>query len=89
MFRANNSNAFMQIVASRCLAFFHSLVDCLETSDSTSWNGCVLLTVWASQGELSLLVSKNQLVQAWLAVAPEQLWVSVGAMTNGAFELIF
>ena len=65
---------------------------CLEASHSTGWNGCDLPTVWAGQGELSLLVSNNQPDQALLAVdmvALELLWVSVGVQTDGAVELIF
>ncbi len=50
---------------------------CLEACHSTGWNGHDLTTVWASQRELSLLVSNNQPDQALLAVD-----------TNGAVELI-
>ena len=45
----------------------------------------------AGEGELSLLISNNQLDEALLAIdmeALKYLWVSIGVETNGADELI-
>ena len=58
---------------------------------STGWNGCDLTTDGAGEGELSLLVSNDQLDEALLAVdmeALEYLWVGVGVQTNGAVQLL-
>ena len=58
---------------------------------SVCWNGSDLATGWASQAELSLLVSHNQWYQALLAVnmeALEQFGVSVGVQTDGTVQLL-
>ena len=64
---------------------------CLEVCHTIGWNGCDLTTVWAGQGELSLLVWNDQPSQALLAenmLALELLWVSIDVQTNKAVELI-
>ncbi len=59
----------------------------LEACCSTGWNGCDLTTDGAGEGELSLLVSNDQLYKTLLAVdmeALEYFWVSVGIKTNSS-----
>ena len=63
----------------------------LEACCSSGWNGRDLTTDGAGEGELSLLVSNDQLDEALSAEdmeALEYLWVSVSVQANGAVELL-
>ena len=69
-----------------------SFVYLSDTFGLPCWNGCDLSTGWASEGELSLLVSDSQWHQALTTEdmeALEYFGVSVGVQTNGTVELLF